>query len=264
MQSFFTYFENREKMKFVLNPLYRQLEDFIKNLPQLFPTLGECIYKARNELRKFSYEGCWYVVKSYKEPLFINRIAYTFFRPGKARRAYEYALRLRAMGIATPAPVAYIEIKSGGLLWHSFFISENCPYPRMMREFNEGGIAGREDILKAFAAFTVDLHEKGVLHLDYSAGNILFDRQGENIVFSILDLNRMRFIPMSTPKRCLSNFNRFCRDESVVRYVVAEYARLRGWDEAESIEEALRAHRDFWRKVKRKEAKKHRGNSFCF
>lgn len=31
----------------------------------------------------------------------------------------------------------------------------------MMREFEEGGIAGREDILDAFAAFTVDLHKKG-------------------------------------------------------------------------------------------------------
>lgn len=65
------------------------------------------------------------------------------------------------MGIETPAPVAYIELKSGGLLQHSFFVSENCSYPRMMREFEEGGIAGREDILEAFAAFTVDLHKKG-------------------------------------------------------------------------------------------------------
>ena len=133
----------------------------------------------------------------------------------------------------------------------------------MMREFNEGGIAGREDILKAFAAFTVDLHEKGVLHLDYSAGNILFDRQGENIVFSILDLNRMRFIPMSTPKRCLSNFNRFCRDESVVRYVVAEYARLRGWDPQRSVDEALVAYRECWSRIERKEELKRRHKSLA-
>ena len=170
-------------MKLVLNPSYCQLRNFVQKLPISFPTLGDCIYKARNELRKFSYEGQWYVVKNYKVPLFINRIAYTFFRPSKASRAYEYALRLRSMGIETPAPVAYIELKSGGLLQHSFFVSENCSYPRMMREFEEGGIAGREDILEAFAAFTVDLHKKGVLHLDYSAGNILFDKQEEGIVF---------------------------------------------------------------------------------
>ena len=227
-------------MKLVLNPSYCQLRNFVQKLPISFPTLGDCIYKARNELRKFSYEGQWYVVKNYKVPLFINRIAY--------------------MGIETPAPVAYIELKSGGLLQHSFFVSENCSYPRMMREFEEGGIAGREDILEAFAAFTVDLHKKGVLHLDYSAGNILFDKQEEGIVFSIIDLNRMRFIPM-TPKMCLANFNRFCRDESVVRYVVGVYARLRGWDEVTSIEEALRAHREFWVKIERKETLKRRRES---
>ena len=157
-------------MKLVLNPSYCQLRNFVQKLPISFPTLGDCIYKARNELRKFSYEGQWYVVKNYKVPLFINRIAYTFFRPSKASRAYEYALRLRSMGIETPAPVAYIELKSGGLLQHSFFVSENCSYPRMMREFEEGGIAGREDILDAFAAFTVDLHKKGKYFVRQAGG----------------------------------------------------------------------------------------------
>lgn len=250
-------------MKLVLNPSYRRLEAFMKNLPLSFATLGECIYKARNELRKFSYEGQDYVVKGYKIPLFVNRVAYTFFRPGKARRAYEYALKLRAMGIETPMPVAYIELKRGGLLCRSYFVSENCPYPRMMREFDCDGITGREDILKAFAAFTVDLHEKGVLHLDYSAGNILFDKQTDGrIVFSILDLNRMKFVPM-TPKMCLANFNRFCHDEVVVRYVVTEYARLRGWDEEASIAEAMVAYHEFWSRVGRKEELKRRRKSFA-
>lgn len=247
-------------MKLVLNPSYRRLEKFMQELPLSFPTLGECIYKARNELRRFSYEGQSYVVKGYKVPLLVNRVAYTFFRPGKAKRAYEYALRLRAMGIETPAPVAYIEIKRGGLLWHSYFVSENCPYPRMMREFDSGGVAGREDILKAFAAFTVDVHKKGVQHLDYSAGNILFDKQGDQIRFSILDLNRMRFVPM-TPKMCLANFSRFCHDEVIVRYVVGEYARLRGWDEETSVKEALVSYREFWSRIERKEALKQRRKS---
>ena len=76
-------------MKLVLNPAYRRLEKFMQQLPLAFPTLGECIYKARNELRQFSYEGQNYVVKGYKVPIFINRIAYTFFRPSKAERAYK-------------------------------------------------------------------------------------------------------------------------------------------------------------------------------
>ena len=216
-------------MKLVLNPSYCQLRNFVQKLPISFPTLGDCIYKARNELRKFSYEGQWYVVKNYKVPLFINRIAYTFFRPSKASRAYEYALRLRSMGIETPAPVAYIELKSGGLLQHSFFVSENCSYPRMMREFEEGGIAGREDILDAFAAFTVDLHKKGVLHLDYSAGNILFDRREGSVVFSIVDLNRM-FVGTIGMKAGCKNFERLPATPQMHRWMAEEYAKARGFD----------------------------------
>lgn len=242
-------------MKLVLNPSYRRLEKLMETLPLSFPTLGVCIYKGRNELHKFSCEGKEYVVKNYKVPIFINRIAYTFFRPGKARRAYEYALKLRAMGIDTPEPVAYIEIKEGGLLCYSYFVSECCPYPHLMREFDNGGVAGREAVLKAFAAFTVNLHEKGVFHLDYSSGNILFDRYDGDIHFSILDLNRMRFVPM-TPKMCLSNFTRFSRDEEVVRYVVAEYARLRGWDPEVSVEAALVPHRKFWSHIARRDARR--------
>lgn len=248
-------------MKLVLNPSHRELESFMLGLPEQFSSLGECIYKARNELRRFTYGGKSYVVKGYKVPLLINRIAYTFFRPGKASRAYEYAMRLRSMGIETPEPIAYIEIKRRGLLWHSFFVSDHCPYSGIMRDFEGGNIAGKEDILKAFAAFTVKLHEKGIFHLDYSAGNILFERRGDEVLFSILDLNRMRFVRM-TPQMCLGNFNRFCRSEKVVRYVVEEYARLRGWEVSSSVEIAMQAYRRFWGRIERKDAWKNRRKSF--
>lgn len=108
-------------MKLVLNPSYCQLRNFVQKLPISFPTLGDCIYKARNELRKFSYEGQWYVVKNYKVPLFINRIAYTFFRPSKASRAYEYALRLRSMGIENPCPGRLYRTKKRGTFAAFFF-----------------------------------------------------------------------------------------------------------------------------------------------
>ena len=166
-------------MKLVLNPSHRELESFMLGLPEQFSSLGECIYKARNELRRFTYEGKSYVVKGYKVPLLINRIAYTFFRPGKASRAYEYAMRLRSMGIETPEPIAYIEIKRRGLLWHSFFLSDHCPYSGIMRDFEGGNIAGKEDILKAFAAFTVKLHEKG---------KYLLEPQ-ELVITNIMDFN---------------------------------------------------------------------------
>lgn len=45
--------------------------------------------------------------------------------------------------------------------------------------------------MTAFAEFTARLHEAGILHLDYSPGNILYDKIGEEYHFSLVDINRM-------------------------------------------------------------------------
>ena len=66
-----------------------------------------------------------------------------------------------------------------------------------------------------------------------------------------------------TPKMCLANFSRFCHDEAIVRYVVAEYARLRGWDPQRSVDEALVAYREFWSRIERKEELKRRHKSLA-
>lgn len=47
--------------------------------------------------------------------------------------------------------------------------------------------------MTAFAEFTARLHEAGILHLDYSPGNILYDKIGEEYHFSLVDINRMHF-----------------------------------------------------------------------
>ncbi len=242
-------FDIVDKMKVGLNSNCVSLGQVLKDLPASFSTLGDSIYKARNELRCFEYNGKKYVVKGYKVPHFINRIAYTYIRPSKAKRAYEYGLRLLSMGIDTPTPVGYVETYRHGLLHRSFFVSEYKTYPRMMREIENGGVEGREELLKAFVAYTARLHKKGVWHLDYSPGNILFDNQDGEFKFSILDLNRMRFTVMSR-KQCLENFERISCNEEVFRYMIGEYARVRGWDEERSIAVAWRAHCRFWAKRK--------------
>lgn len=48
-------------------------------------------------------------VKRYRVPIFINRIAYTFFRKSKACRAYNNAFEVIKRGFETPESIAYIE-----------------------------------------------------------------------------------------------------------------------------------------------------------
>ena len=110
-------------MKTVINPTYNALSSFINRIPYIFDQEGALVFTARNQLKSYTVEGVDLIVKRYKRPHLINRIAYTFFRPSKAKRAYEYALRLLELGIDTPMPIAYIEQKIAGLLSYSFFVS---------------------------------------------------------------------------------------------------------------------------------------------
>jgi hypothetical protein len=63
----------------------------------------------RNTIKLFELEGYTINIKSFKVPNLINKIAYKYFRKSKARRSYEYAVRLLENGIGTPKPIAFFE-----------------------------------------------------------------------------------------------------------------------------------------------------------
>lgn len=70
--------------KIILNPQYKSLYTFIETLPQNFNAGGEIVQDRRNTIKKFKVNGLEINVKRYRVPIFINRIAYTFFRKSKA------------------------------------------------------------------------------------------------------------------------------------------------------------------------------------
>ena len=92
-----------------LHPEYEHLKEFLTSMPLRFHNNeGKVIYKGRNELRVFEYQGQEYVVKSFKKPILINRIVYGILRPTKAKRSYNNALELLHIGICTPQPIGYV------------------------------------------------------------------------------------------------------------------------------------------------------------
>ncbi len=243
-------------MKTVINKDFQGISDWIESIPSIFDNEGSIVYQARNTLKRISHGNCDFVVKRYAVPIFMNRVAYTFFRKSKARRAYENASRLTEYGIATPAPVAYMELKRGGLLHDAYFVSVADEAPFMMRQYVDFVNSG-EDIIKQFARFTKRIHDADILHLDYSPGNILFSVDGSGKAsFSIIDLNRMRFgVPLTRRER-LRNFRRLTRSAEVLRIMTDEYASLCGWDKEAAFEEAAEYSRVFWEKTDRKIALK--------
>jgi len=238
-------------MKTIINPGYEHLREFILNLPQRFNDLGEIVYQGRNQIRIIDIDGIRLNVKSFKVPNIINRIVYGNFRESKAKRSFDYANILLQNGINTPIPVAYMEEKTFLLFKRSYYISLHEDFDGMMRELKWGKIDGREPMLKQFAEFTASMHNKGILHLDYSPGNILYKKKDESYSFYLVDLNRMYFGDVSEDTGC-KNFCRLWGNEDMLSYIAKEYAKARDFDEKKCIGLVLRYHREFWYKFTQK------------
>lgn len=227
---------------------YQFLKSSFESIREIFIDDDHSIHKARNELKIIELAGVKTVVKSFKIPHLINRIVYTFFRRSKAYKSYHNALRLQELAISTPQPIALIEFFSSGLLADSYFISEWFDYDFTIRTPLLEPLEDREAIFTAFAAYTYDLHQKGVWHLDYSPGNILIKRTDSGYQFSIVDINRMTFKTITPIEGC-ENFNKLWAFDDELEIMAREYARLSGLDESTAFAE-MKRHNDANKRVK--------------
>lgn len=232
-------------MKIVINQKYSSLNSFVENLPNIFNDQGEIIYKERNILKSYSIDGYDIVVKRFKKPHLINRIAYTFFRSSKAKRSYEYALKLLELGVDTPAPIAYIEQYKCGLLTHGYLISIYEKEYSIIRDLMDG-IQIDDDLLKALALYIANLHQNGVLHLDISPGNLLYKRVGDDVQFTAVDINRMQFINDISTEMRYKNFNRLSENSEVLTKIAKYYAAATNLDEQEAIQKIIKYSAKFF------------------
>lgn len=236
----------------VVNPKYEYLRSWLEQLPDTFVFRGEVIYDARNQIRLIdSGNSCCgkLCVKRFHCPALPNRIIYSCLRQPKAKRAYENARRLEALHIGTPTPVAYLlQEKRSSLIGESYLITEVSPLKRNFYEFRAHGIEGYEHIIRQFAQFTADLHGKGVLHKDYSPGNILFDVDAQgNARFELVDINRMRFGKPVSMRTACRNFCRLWGKEDFFVLLAEVYAEARGFNKIECRRLTLMYWRRFWR-----------------
>ena len=222
--------------KFIINSNFSNFKDILVKIKNIFKNSNHSIHKARNELKIIELNDLKCVVKSFKVPHFINRVAYTFFRDGKAKKSFINAMKLQELGVNTPEPIGIIEFFIFGLLSESYFISRYEPYDFTIREVFHHKVDNVEQILKEFAKFTYEIHQKGVWHVDYSLGNILISKQNDgSYKFSLVDINRMEFKEIP-PKEGLKNFNKFwAKFDEDLPILAKEYAKLANFDEKEAV-----------------------------
>ncbi|MDX9813758.1 MAG: lipopolysaccharide kinase InaA family protein [Sulfurimonas sp.] len=220
-----------------LNSEFKSFESFLQNIREFFDQNQNTIHKARNEIKVINHNGLDVVVKSFKVPNILNRLIYTFFRSSKAKKSYDYALKI---GSFTPKPIGYIEFFESGLLNDSYFVSEKFDYSFTIREpLLEKNFPNKDEIFKAFARFSYSLHENEIYHLDFSPGNILIKEENGNYIFKIVDINRMRFRPLCNELR-MKNFSKLWAKDEDLKIIIKEYAKVSGMGEDFLMQKALK------------------------
>lgn len=211
----------------IFDPAYNIYASLLRNIQTYFQASSNIIHQARNTLKVITFADKNFVVKSFKRPCFFYKIIYTFFRASKAKRSFKYTQRLLANGIAVPNPVGYVEKKRFGLLDESYYVSEEMSYDFTIREAKNRQIEDVEIIYRQFVFFTYAMHQKGIIHLDFSPGNILIKKEGDKYRFALVDVNRMQFKTVDF-KEGLKNFSRLWLSDEDAEFLGAEYAKLAG------------------------------------
>lgn len=200
-------------------------ENFIPGLPETFNTSGEIIHNARNQIRVYDVDGKKVNVKKFCIPPIVNRILYSWgWRIPKAKKTFMNAQAIVERGFQTPKPYGYIIERNGWLINFSYFISEQIEGVQPIRE------AGFDkDLIRALARYTADLHQKGLMHKDYTPGNILYSVKDGKYDFWMVDINRFRV--QNKPIALwlvIQNLRQPFYEEEAIRFFVQEYAKLRG------------------------------------
>ena len=237
----------------LINEKYMHLREWLERLPEQFEQLGEVIYDKRNQLRVIEApDGTLVNAKRYCKPHAVNRVVYSLgIRQPKGLRAFRYPALLLERGIDTPEPIAYIEQRQCGLLGLSYFISVQSPLKHTFYEFGDAKEGTYEDMAEALGRFAAMMHDREVLHRDFSPGNILWDKDGEGYHFAVVDINRMRFGKVDMEEGC-ANLCRLWGPKRFIELIARSYAKSRGFDEDEAVRLTMQARTAFWTRYQRR------------
>ena len=138
-----------------------------------------------------------------------------------------------------PKALGYREFKRFGLIEKSYFVSEYFDYDFTIREpLLDNNFIDKDEIFKAFARFTFELHQNAIFHLDYSPGNILIKKESDKYSFKLVDINRMKFINLTLKAR-LKSFNKLWAKDEDLSVIIKEYAHIMNIDEKSAITKGL-------------------------
>lgn len=240
--------------KIQINPKYEHLRSFIESIPNVFEQEGETIYKSRNTIKVMNTpDGTAINVKRFHVPHGLNRLIYSWgIRKPKGERAFQYAQILKDKGIGTPEVVALIEERNFiGMLGYSYLVTLQCDYGHTLYETGNKNFGDYRPIAKALAHFAANIHNRQVLHKDFTPGNVLWKEDEEGLHFMIVDINRMDFGEVSV-KTGLYNLRKFWGPKEFMRLLVTEYALVRNANPEKAVAYVMKERARFWTRYQKK------------
>jgi tRNA A-37 threonylcarbamoyl transferase component Bud32 len=129
-------------------------------------------------------------------------------RRSPARRAFDAARRLHALGFGVPRVVAAVEDRRLGLLRRSFFLTHEVSGALTADRYWEqlaGRPAERRRFARALGELYRHLHAAGVYHSDLKDVNVLAREGDGGLELVLLDLERVRFGPVPDRRRRIKN-----------------------------------------------------------
>ncbi len=200
------------------------LYSIIKNLFDYDDILGN---PERNVIKKIPFQDDFIVVKSFKKPHLINKIAYKYFRKSKAQRSFEHGQKLLELGILNPEPVAYLENSDILGITSSYYISKYTPYHFTIRELYTQPDAF--ECTKAYAQFSHFVHTKGVYIKDNTPGNTLVIRKDNGYEMYLVDLNRMEFHEELSFDLKMKSLSNNIKEQPYLDIFMEEYSKVSGY-----------------------------------
>lgn len=131
-------------------------------------------------------------------------------RPSAARREWHRATAIARRGVATVRPVAWAEVRRGGLACESYLVTEAIEPSSTVEQFALERLPIvpepmrrrlRRALIVGFARFIAAVHRAGIRHNDFHAGNVLvrwpkgYDWSGATLpelAFSLIDVPGVR------------------------------------------------------------------------
>lgn len=232
-------------------PGVRLPEHFTQQLPEYFPEHGRIIHNARNQIRVYEFEGSEINVKKFCIPPIVNRILYSLgWRTPKAKTTFANAQEIVKRGFNTPRPFGYLIERRRGLINFSYFVSEQVQGFAPIRERR----TNTEPLINALAEYTARLHGAGLMHKDYTPGNILYAEKDGKFDFMLVDINRFRVQQKPIGVwHSVSNLMQPFENDAYLKLLVAAYAEHRKINKNLCIRYVLflRHTRNAYNKVKR-------------